>query len=79
MYHVVVGKAAKLLDVIFGATAEKLSCVVEYLQGSSTKLPPSLIDEHDIYFQHLHKLNMDDVPRLQLLLDKGLFTQDAKY
>lgn len=77
-FLVVVGVVAKLLEmleVIFGDTAEKFTCVVEYLQGSSTKLPPRLFDEHDIYFEHLHKLNMGDVPKLQLLLDKGLLPQ----
>lgn len=79
-FLVVVGDAAKLLETLqlgFGAhrfTTEKLSCAVEYLQGSCTKPPPTMFDETEVYFEHMHKLNMADVPSIQLLMDKGLFT-----
>ena len=83
-FHVVVGDAANMLgtlEMMFGShhcTANKLSCVVDYLQGSCTESPPDVFGEPDIYFEQVHKLSITDVPRLQLLVDKGMFTEDAE-
>ena len=69
------------LQTLFGAhdcTDYKLTCAVEYLQGSCTEPPPDVFGEPDIYFQCVDKLSFADVPRLQLLVDKGLFTSDAE-
>ena len=71
-----------MLEVMFGAhrsLAKKITYAVEYLQGSCSKPPPDMFDKAEIYFTQLHKLSVADVPRLQLLMDKGLFTEDARH
>ena len=83
-FHVVVGDAAKMretLEMILGShrfLAKKLSGAVQYLQGQCTEPPPNVFDEPEIYFEQAQKLSIADVPRIQLLVDKGLFTSDAE-